>query len=285
MSIWLLPLVRTVVTLVRHVYRRSSVWLVRPGRPLRYFRRLQVFMSSLCARSLIGFVTCIGFRVAPQVILVTSPGLSCFYFGSLTVAVCLPLRLTASGCVWVSMRMPQVVSLRRTRFFVRSVGRFRFYFALAIWCPALRFLLAARRLPLGLGLSFPGSRGALGCLWWSGVTCPFSSLLCARCLRCVSPPCGRRFSGLMARNPASYVSCLTLTWDEWARVFQPPVLFQKTISIFGGVIVSTLIHFQRPNEVRHQSNSRHWLMPYDIIMLLEKKVIYWAAGMHLFILR
>ena len=40
-------------------------------------------------------------------------------------------------------------------------------------------------------------------------------------------------------------------------VFQPPVFFQKTISIFGGVIVSRLIHFQRPNEVRLQSNSKH----------------------------
>ena len=28
------------------------------------------------------------------------------------------------------------------------------------------------------------------------------------------PPCGRCFGGLMARNPASYVSSLTLTWDE-----------------------------------------------------------------------
>ena len=103
-------------------------------------------MSSLWARSLIGFVICNGFRVAPQVILVTSPGLSCFYFGSLTVAVCLLLRLTASGCVWVSTRMPYVVSLRRTRFFERGDGLFLLQlggplsFALVIWCLALLFL-------------------------------------------------------------------------------------------------------------------------------------------------
>ena len=58
------------------------------------------------------------------------PGLSCFCFGSLTVAVCLRLRSTASGCVWVSTRMPYVVSLRRTRFFVRGVGQFLLSFAL-----------------------------------------------------------------------------------------------------------------------------------------------------------
>ena len=45
-----------------------------------------------------------------------------FCFGSLTVAVCLRSRSMASGCVWVSTRMPYVVSLRRTRFFVRGVG-------------------------------------------------------------------------------------------------------------------------------------------------------------------
>ena len=52
------------------------------------------------------FEICTGFRVAPQVIVVIFPGLSCFCFGSLTVAVCLRLRSMASGCVWVSTRMP-----------------------------------------------------------------------------------------------------------------------------------------------------------------------------------
>ena len=116
-----------------------------------------------------------------------------FCFGSLTVAVCHLSRLTVSGCVWVSMRMPYVVFRRRTRFFVPGVGLCLLSFALVIWFLVLLLLHAARLLSWGLALRCLGSRGDLGCLWWLGVTFPFSSLLFARYLRCVFPPCGRRF--------------------------------------------------------------------------------------------
>ena len=64
---------------------------------------------------------------------------------------------------------------------------------------------------------FPVCLGVLVFHLASGVICLSSSRRFGLFLLCVFPLCGRRFSGLMARNSASYVSSLTLTWDECAR--------------------------------------------------------------------
>ena len=220
MSISLLQrLVRLMVRSARRVKLPISTLWGRRGKPRKWILLLLAFICNLLGRSLIGFVTCIGFRVAPQVILVTFPGLSCFYFGSLTVAVCRLLRLTASGCVWVSMRMLSVVSRRRMRFFVRGVGLFPLSFALVVWPRGMLLIPAARQLIWGLASLCLGSRGGLGCLWLSGVICLFSFLLSLVALVAPSPCLVGVFGGLMARNPASYVSSLTWTWDECARAF------------------------------------------------------------------
>ena len=72
-------------------------------------------------------------------------------------------------------------------------------------------------------------RGGLGFPLGSVRILRSSFPLFVRCSRCVYPPCGERFGGLMARNPASYVSCLTLVTR---RMCESAFLFDIVASLF-----------------------------------------------------
>ena len=177
-----------------------------------------VFMRALSARSLIGFVLCNGLRVAPQALSVTSLGLSCFFGGLLIPVLCPLFGSTVVECVLGMTRRPFVVSRRRIRFFVLGDVRCHLFCVLGRWylvCQSRPFLW---RPVWGLLLPFLGLLGVLAFRWGYVRIWLCSFLRFGLFTGCVYPPCGELFVGLMARNPASYVSCLTLvTWDECAR--------------------------------------------------------------------
>ena len=167
------------------------------------------------ARSLIGFVHCSGLRVVPQlkvapVWFATSPGLSCFFGGSSTVALCPRFGSMVVGCVLGMMKTPFVACRLLLRFLRHGVVPCLSFCGEVGLCLGCRSILLCRLSRWGLLFPFLVFRGGpgfpLGCvrIW------RFSFPLSVRCSRCVYPPCGERFGGLMARNPASYVSCLTL---------------------------------------------------------------------------
>ena len=101
------------------------------------------------------FFHCSGFRVAPQVNLRTSLGLSFSCFGLSIVAVCHLSRSMAGGLVWALTRMPYVACRPLTRFFVLGVGRLRLYSVIVPWCLVLRSPRACLQL-LGAQFVLPG---------------------------------------------------------------------------------------------------------------------------------
>ena len=173
-----------------------------------------VFTRALSARSLIGFVLCNGLRVAPQALSVTSLGLSCFFGGPLIPVLCPHFGSMVVGCVLGTTRRPFVVSHRRIRFFVLGVVRCHSFYALGRWylvCQSRPFLLP-----------FLGLLGVLARRWGYVRIWLCSFLRFGLFTRCVYPPCSELFVGLMARNPASYVSCLTLVTRrmcEWGKIW------------------------------------------------------------------
>ena len=135
-----------------------------------------------------------------------------------SLVLCPRLGLMVVGCVLGMTRRPFVVSRRRIRFFVLGGVRCLSSCVLGRWylvCQSRPFLW---RLVLGLLLPFRGLLGVLAFRLGFVRIWRCSLLRFGLFTRCVYPLFGERFVGLMARNPASYVSSLTLvTWDECAR--------------------------------------------------------------------
>ena len=138
------------------------------------------------------------------------PKLRCSSFLQFSLSSSHQLGSMVVGCVLGMMRMPFVAFRRLIRFIRHGVV------LCLLFCGEVSLYLVCRSLLLcrrrHWGLLFPSLVlcGVLGFPWVFAKTLRSSFPLFVLCSRCVCPPCGKPFGGLMARNPASYVSCLTL---------------------------------------------------------------------------
>ena len=144
------------------------------------------------------------------------------------MALCPRFGSMVVGCVLGRMKTPFVAFHLLTRFLrhgVEPCGRIVPGCQSILLCRLSRWRLLSPFLAFRGGLGFP-----LGCVRISRFSFPLS----VRCSRCVYPPCGEQFGGLMACNPASYVSCLTLVTRRMCeRVLLSHPQLQPTFSQNG----------------------------------------------------